>query len=385
MKICIIWESFGAYHYARLRQVNQETNLIAIQIAEVDTTYHWNTDGLGKDLSIVSLVGHITNDKSDILKNLISALDEVSPDVVFVPGWSARYALEAFRWARRAGVPAVLMSDSNYFDVNRNPISETIKKAIVAHAGSGLAAGTAAKNYLQKLGMAESKVFVGYDVVDNQYFQRCLAPRADQPQRFLCVARLIKRKNVDGLIQAYSHYVKKSESNHSVWPLTIVGDGPERGYLTELVHKLDLSDLVEFAGTIDYDEIRDAYKNASVLILPSHSEQWGLVVNEAMASGLAVLVSQNAGCSIDLVEFGVNGYSFDPYDSIALGGYLEYFANNPDTVSIMGENSQRIVSNWGLELFANSARGAAVASLLEPARPNFVERRVLDFIMFARR
>ncbi len=106
------------------------------------------------------------------------------------------------------------------------------------------------------------------------------------------------------------------------------------------------------------------YALASVFVHPSTSEQWGLVVNEAMASGLPVIVSDRCGCAEDLVRPGVNGCTFAPQDSTALAGLMRRMSDGSRDLRAMGQASRDIIARWSPELFAESI----VAAARQPAK-----------------
>ncbi len=111
----------------------------------------------------------------------------------------------------------------------------------------------------------------------------------------------------------------------------------------------------------------------------STTEQWGLVVNEAMASGLPVLVSERCGCASDLVKPGANGFTFDPCDVEALAGLMERVAAMPDEQRrAMGGVSQCIIARWGPERFAEGLMQAVeVARSRPPLRASWLDRSLL--------
>jgi len=89
---------------------------------------------------------------------------------------------------------------------------------------------------------------------------------------------------------------------------------------------------------------------SDVFVLPSVSEGWGLVVNEAMAAGLPILISKKCGCSQELVEDGKNGFSFDPQDTNELLRLMLDIADGKYDLKVMGENSLRIINKFKPEL-----------------------------------
>ena len=98
-----------------------------------------------------------------------------------------------------------------------------------------------------------------------------------------------------------------------LWPLLIVGDGPLKPELEQMSRELGLTGRVHFRGYLSADAMAPFYALASAFILASsYSEQWGLVVNEAMSAGTPVLVSRVCGSAADLVVDGETGFKFDP-------------------------------------------------------------------------
>ncbi len=116
--------------------------------------------------------------------------------------------------------------------------------------------------------------------------------------------------------------------------------------------------------------------SSEAFVMPSTTDQWGLVVNEAMASGLPVLVSTGCGCAADLVEEGVNGFAFDPTSVKELAGLLARLClATPDRRAAMGAASRQRISAWSPQTFADSALSLAEAALQEtPRRMRMLDR-----------
>ena len=119
-------------------------------------------------------------------------------------------------------------------------------------------------------------------------------------------------------------------------------------------------------GFKQYGELPLYYANAGAFVHASTTEQWGLVVNEAMASGLPVLVSERCGCAPDLVETGRNGYTFDPHDVDALARLMLDMASDACDRAAMGRASREIVARWSPATFAEGFGGPSVAALDAP-------------------
>ena len=218
---------------------------------------------------------------------------------------------------------------------------------------------------------------MGYDAVDNDYFTRETTrvrqnpdlvrslPGLTSPDRFfLASARLLPRKNMTGLVQAYGRYRQRSvaEGGEPPWRLVILGDGPDQPALEEIIHRDGIVG-VTLAGFRQIDELPAYYGLASAFIHPAWQEPWGLVVNEAMASALPVLVSERCGCAPDLVAPGENGYVFDPSDIDHLAELMYRLSSGQTDLSVMGQASLARISQWGPDRFARGMYQALQTAL----------------------
>ena len=208
------------------------------------------------------------------------------------------------------------------------------------------------------------------------------------PERFfLAAARFVAKKNLTGLLRAYALYrtawgeAAGGESAGNTrgfrppgvpsaagpWDLVVLGNGPLEPALRELIGELGLEAHVRLPGFKQYPELPVYYGRAGAFVHASSTEQWGLVVNEAMASGLPVLVSNRCGCAADLVREGVNGFTFDPWNLEELAHLLLRITQTPKTRLLeMGLAGRRIIAAWGPERFAAGLRMAAETALWVP-------------------
>ena len=119
-------------------------------------------------------------------------------------------------------------------------------------------------------------------------------------------------------------------------------------------------------GFQQYPVLPVFYGLANAFILGSTSEQWGLVVNEAMASGLPVLISKQCGCAVDLVHYNRNGFTFDPYKWEELAGFMIKLGSGECDLNAMGKASRQIIEDWGKAHFAENLLKAAKVALSTP-------------------
>jgi glycosyltransferase involved in cell wall biosynthesis len=278
------------------------------------------------------------------------------------------------------------MSASNAFDARRGGLREAVKKRTVGLFSAALTGGSLSAAYVRALGMPAERVFVGYDVVDNAHFARgaAAARTAKAPTSglvgsdtpfFLASARFVAKKNLDGLIEAYARY--RATVGDGAWRLVIMGDGELRPAVEAQIDKLGLAAAVLLPGYRQYDELPAWYGSASCFVHASTVEQWGLVVNEAMAAGLPVLVSNRCGCAVDLVHDGINGFTFDPHDIDVLAHLMHRVAHGAVDRTAMARSSAAIISDWGPERFATGLAKAVEAAVRSPRRPPSLGDRLL--------
>jgi glycosyltransferase involved in cell wall biosynthesis len=307
---------------------------------------------------------------------MAAALDGWRPDVVAVPGWSDPAALAALAWCRARRAAAVLMSDSSAADAPRTFAREAVKRLVVCAAGAGFVAGTPQRAYLSGLGMPPERITLGYDVVDNAHFAAGAdAARADAdavraalglPKRYvLFVGRLIARKNGLGLLDGYARHLAGGRA--PTLSLVIVGDGPERAAISARIAELGLGAHVQLRPFAQYDELPKLYGLARALIVPSLADPWGLVVNEAMASGLLVLASTACGSAPDLVVEGITGHTFAPGDADAIARAFEQTASAA-AMARLGRAARAHIAAWDLERFVAGIEAAAGAARTAPRR-----------------
>ena len=157
--------------------------------------------------------------------------------------------------------------------------------------------------------------------------------------------------------------------------MVLLGDGVLRPQLQAQIDHLGLKHYVHLPGFKQYDELPNYYGLANCFIHASTTEQWGLVVNEAMASGLPVLVSSRCGCAPDLVKEGHNGFTFDPYDINQLAGLMLKISSGQWDLVAMGQASQDIIADWSPQTFADNLSKAVEVALSSPLRKiNFLDQ-----------
>jgi glycosyltransferase involved in cell wall biosynthesis len=409
-KLAVLFHRLGPYHHARLASVTAQRDLteenrfslVTVQGCSMDRIYAWDKVNASEHFTVVTLFQDgDSNDhpKGEVLRRMTNTLSQINPAIVVVPGWTDSIALTALLWCGSNQVPAICMSESTEWDAKRSSWREAVKRRIVGLCSAALVGGRPHKEYIVKLGMPAERVFAGYDAVDNRYF----TDKAEEARKqkietrkkhhlpenyFLASARFVEQKNLPRLLEAYALYRKQSLSGNptsSAWDLVLLGDGPLRAELCRLISALRLGDCVHLPGFKQYGELPVYYGLAGAFVHASTMEPWGLVVNEAMASGLPVLVSNRCGCAPDLVQEGVNGFTFDPSNAAQMAEMMLRLASisgGENTLERMGEASRQIIGAWGPERFAQGLLSAAETALKHPGpRLELLDRVLLRGLM----
>jgi len=396
--VAVIFHRLGPYHISRLKAAAHIFEVIAIEQSAETAEYAWQKVVTPPEIRRITLFSATRNGVTarELWRRATETLNTISSlRAVAIPGWSNLAALVALRWCVARNVPCIVMSESTAIDKGRSRWSEWIKKKILALSPAALTGGSRHRDYLVELGFEPRHIFLGYDAVDNDYFRQKaeeVSGRRSEVRKeyglpenyFLACARFIEKKNLFTLLRAYRGYRKAARE--SAWDLVLLGDGPLRSDLCRLISDLDLHDFVVLPGFKQYEELPVFYALAGAFVHASRSEPWGLVVNEAMASGLPIIVSNRCGCVPELLEEGRNGFSFAPEDADRLADLLLRMAALPDTErERMARRSREIIALWSAERFANGLRDAVEAAECAPRRRiQPIAKVLLSSLIFAR-
>ena len=368
MNIAFYWMTMGAYHFARMQAIAALKATSSLKVWEsTDLDDHeWVRQDSENGYSVASLFHREMLNNSLVGKaalRLRKRITEGKTDI-FVNGagyFHPLTLLPLLKLKRRQGSKIILWSESTSFDNEPSGFRSFVKKQLVKVYDGAIVAGPVHKEHLLELGMNENSIAVVGNVVDNAFFST--DKPASQRRGFLFVGRLLDIKNVARLIRAYASYRRKCEAT-AIEPeeLVIVGDGPEGPNIRRMAKELRMNGI-RLTGSLQVDQVKKEYDQAGAFILPSISEPWGLVVNEAMASGLPVLVSSKCGCAPDLVEEGKNGYIFDPLKEEEIAAAMYRISSEPDKRDAFGKHSLTVIERFSPAAYAERC-GTFFESLL---------------------
>lgn len=282
---------------------------------------------------------------------IIYELGEYSPDVIIVSGYSHPSSFLAMLYAKMFKQRIILWGESNKYDQRYYyPLKESYKRWYVKNCTEYLAAGAASFEYLVSLGAVADRIWVAPDAVDNDFFSQAYDKERKVKEMFRCskgypekiilyVGRLIDQKGIFDLLKAFQALLHKRPD----LGLVLLGNGPQENAYKHFCQVNNLKNVF-FEGFVHQEDLPAYYAIADVLVLPTHSDPWGLVINEAMACKLPVIATDVAGAVQDLIYNGENGYVYKKGD---IGGLVKSIQRvlNGDKGK-MGQKSYEIVQNY---------------------------------------
>ncbi len=282
-----------------------------------------------------------------------NALRRAAPDAIVCGGYNYFASWSSLRWAERNQLPFYLWIESTGRDSrNRFRWIESLKANFLRRCQGFIVPGKSACQYLESHGIPRDVIFTAPNAVDTQFFaERSETIRKDRdfhrrqlglPERFfLFVGRLVREKGVFDLLGAYASL--NPEIRREIG-LVLVGDGPARPTLVRGAGQLPGSVLLP--GFAQRELLATYYALADAFVLPTHTDPWGLVVNEAMSCALPVICSDAAGCAPDLVQDSWNGRLVRAGDVNQLTGALNELAGDDELRRQMGWRSRERIARY---------------------------------------
>ena len=368
MKILIVhnqlWAHYKAIIFNELQELiilNKEDSLLVVQIASIEKSrvnlgnldnsihqypYRLLHEGILEDVGLWQRVSGI-----------IKAIQVFRPDIVNLTGYYDFASWAVLFYCKISSIKTILSNESTADDHARNKVKEFFKSLIIKQFDGYFNFGTLSENYLLGLGVQPEKMLVNRNCVDNKTlknkYQNCLSERIDRQKvlnlasrNFIFVGRLIDYKNILVFLEAFG--IAQSKLLQENWGVIILGDGEQKEDLQQFVKEKNIQ-CISFQKGVSWQQVPEYLALSNVLVLPSYSEPWGLVVNEAMACGLPVIVSEKCGCAIDLVKNGSNGFIFSPNNIEQLTAILLKFMNQEVDLKQMGQISEKIIQEYSPE------------------------------------
>ena len=318
-RIAFAWESFGPSHLDRIEAAAAAGwSVTAIEFSPTSSAYLWEQGELAGARKVTLTRADERVGTIRLAWGLFRAVRRSGSDVAFLSHYNELRVFLAAVLLRLAGCRVITLMVSKFDDYPRVLWRELGKTLMLAPYDGVLAGSRRTADYMRFLGFRRRPIANSLDSLDLARIRRLGTADeaiAHADRDFLIVARLIEKKNLGFALRAYAEWTLTAAHPRK---LRIIGYGHLEPALRALAGELGIADRVVFMGVAESAQVCQAMRNALCLILPSTEEQFGFVVIEALALGLPVLVSANAGAVDELIDNGVNGWIIDPYRPEAL-------------------------------------------------------------------
>ncbi len=298
-----------------------------------------------------------------LIKNIKDIILSMEIDALWVHGWSNLNLLRAINTGFMNNIPVIVRGEANLITERRSPIIKIIKSKmmdwIIKRTSAFLAIGTWNREFYKYYGVPNDKIFDVPYAVDNEFFQNIAKTRTNEISNLknmlnlvegrpiiLYASKLTRRKRVFDLVYAYESL---SIDGKEPYPyLLIIGDGELSGKLDGYINRLGW-DSIKLLGFMNQEEIAKYYTLSDIFVLPSEAEPWGLVVNEAMNAGVAIIVTDEVGSGKDLVKDGINGFVYKVGDIASLVEKIQILLDNRNLLDSMKNESINIINQWSYD------------------------------------
>lgn len=306
-------------------------------------------------------------------RGLARRLGEGNFDALWIHGWGYWSHLRAVSSARRRGIKVLMRGESGLHLTTQGRVKQRLKRILmrylVDNVDAFLTIGEHNRKYYLHHDAAPERLFPVPYSVDNAFFQEKAASAGPDRERLrtllglapgrpviLYASKMIERKRPGDLLEAYIRLSGDGTREPDPY-LLFIGDGELRPELEARTARLNWNSI-KFLGFKNQTELPGYYDLCDVFVLPSVQEPWGLVINEVMNAGRAVIVSDEVGCAPDLVKSGENGYIFKAGNVSDLRNALASVLNDLEKTRGMGQKSLEIINRWG---FREDIAGLRVA------------------------
>jgi len=234
--------------------------------------------------------------------NLLSKLSSIKPDIIISAGFNLNIII-AYLYSKINKCNFIVLTDSWSQPVsNLSLLHKFVRKIIIKNSDAYICVGNKGQEFLIAYGAKNDSIFKSPLAIDNKYFLRFVKGIRDRKYDIMFSGQFIDRKLPEFIVQI----AKRMKDQGLKFKLLLIGSGPRK---EEILRSLDhLMIDYHFPGFVQQELLPEYYSNAKILLFPTQGDPWGLVANEACASGTPVLTCENAGAANDLIRNGKNGY-----------------------------------------------------------------------------
>ena len=350
--------TLGPAHMARIRALDEQPGIacVGVQLATHERTRHYQLSR--EDEPLVETVMEGVYEDIPLLTRIRSASahlrkSEADAIIVDTPADPVQWILGCV--AHRRGAMALTRWAATVSDHPRLPWKEFLKRFVYRGWDHYLVTGQRGLEYLRTFGVSDARATICGNPVAAGPIEhaRTTTPPATRESSFLFVGRFLALKNLDRFVGSYLRYRREG----GTWSLKIGGTG-EPDDVARLRKIAGGDPSIEFLGHLQFDALQRMYLREGALVLPSYSENWGLVVNEAMHAGMPIVLSRTCGCFPDLFREGKNGFSMDPFDETSICHALASMEKaTAEERSTFGQVSRELIAEHTPERWAERVAG----------------------------
>lgn len=307
-KIAILYTRLSGYTLACLRELKRQYNVELLVFAQKPAS------SAPFDFGKFEGIDRFYFREDHSRERIGTILKDFNPDAIYVSGWAVRDYLKAARPFKKRGVPVIAGSDTQWKGTLRHKLAAlTAPYYLHPYIDILWASGDRQIQFAKKIGYTRNKCWYGFYSCDWEKFSSLYPKRVFTDKgSFLYVGRYLGFKGIDILLEAYSRYRKRTPDP---WPLYCAGAGPLQDKIKSTEGVIDL-------GFVQPNELPSLMLHNSVFVLPSRSEPWGVVIHEAVSTGMPVVCSDICGAAVHLVQDGYNGYIFETGNAAHLADSL---------------------------------------------------------------
>lgn len=292
--------------------------------------------------------------KMNISFDMIKLIKKNKYDIIVIGGYSSLTAMFTMEYLKNKKIPFILNTDGGFIKYNENKIKYFIKRYFIGMADYYLSTGENANKYLMFYGAKESYIYTYpfSSLKQNEILNKRVSKNdkilirhelnINNKLTFISIGRFIEIKGFDILLKSIGQ-IKDAQ-------FYIIGDKPKEEYMN--IIESNKLDNVYFIDFMKKDKILMYLQASDVFILPTRGDIWGLVINEALASGLPVITTNKCGAGLELIKDNYNGFIIDVNSVSDLNNKIDFFINNQNKISIMSNNALKSIQKYSIENMA---------------------------------
>lgn len=364
--IAFVLDNFRVMHVEQIDgvadAVRGEASVFGIELFTSSADYCFDTR-TGQRFTRIRLFAGRERDKVGMFRGARRIIAECRRNrigTVFISHYERPYIFLAAVILRLLGRKVYVLQDTKFDDRPRFLGRENLKRIMYWPYHGAIAASPRCADYLRFLGFSPGRIALNCYTTS---LERVRSEAASEPapggvghsdRNFLCVARLVPKKNHATLIAAYALYVAQVERPRR---LVLCGSGPLEAEIRAQIARLDLSGLVDLKGNLGAAEVAVELAHGLCLLLPSSEEQYGIVVIEAQAMGLPVILSEVCGARDLQLRTGVNGFLVEHDNAAGLAFFMRWLAEDEAMWRAMAVEAARYAGKGDVVGFVRAATG----------------------------